>query len=541
MSAPYVPNQPPPREPCNRYLGHTALREAVAREGAAWAEEELLAAGAELGTLEWAARGDAANRNPPRLLLLDRGGERLDDFEFHPAWHDCLGWLKRMGLAGALWADPRPGAHVRRAALFQLFAEVECGSLCPTTMTHAATPLIRSDARLATPWHALLAAPEHDPRRVAIHHKRGALIGMGMTERQGGSDVRANITQAAPTDDGGYRLDGHKWFLSVPVSDAFLVTAQAPGGISCFFVPRLTEDGAHNGLCIVRAKDKLGDRSNASAEVQFHAAHGLLIGEEGRGLATILEVANHTRRDCALGSTGIARAALAEALHHARLRSAFGKPLADQPLMTNVLADLALEVEGQVALAMYVAGLVDRAADDEDAAMLARLLTPAAKYWICKRTPAIVAETMEVVGGNGYVEDGPLPRLYRQAPLNSIWEGAGNIMCLDVLRVLAREPRAKAVLFTALGETVGRSIDFDDAFSRLATGLVPDNEVGEVDARRLVECIAELAAASRLLSDGATPVAHAWCASRLADNATRTFGTLPPASPFTLILDRATP
>lgn len=538
MSASFNPNQPPPREPCNRYAGHTALREAVAREGAAWAEDELLAAGSELGTPDWAARGDAANRTPPRLLLLDRGGERLDDFEFHPAWHDCLGWLKRAGLAGALWCDPGPGAHVRRAALFQLFAEVECGSLCPATMTHAAAPLILSDRRLTDPWHRLLTGREHDPRRTMIADKHGALVGMGMTERQGGSDVRANVTRATPERDGRYRIDGHKWFLSVPVSDAFLVTAQAPGGLSCFFVPRLTDQGTHNGLCIMRTKDKLGDRSNASAEVELRGARGLLLGEEGRGLATILEVANHTRRDCASASAGIARAALAEAVHHAQRRSAFGKRLIDQPLMTNVLADLALEVEGQVALAMYVAGLVDRAANDEDAAVLARLLTPAAKYWICKRTPAIVAEAMEVIGGNGYVEDGPLPRLYRQAPLNSIWEGAGNVMCLDVLRVLAREPLARPLLFAVCEGVTGRSRDFDAAFGRFAA----DSDAGDQGgARRLVEDMARLITAARLLADGETPVARAWCASRLAGDASQAFGTLPPAAPFTLILDRAQP
>jgi putative acyl-CoA dehydrogenase len=538
MSASLNPNQPPPREPCNRYGGNTALREAVAREGAAWAEDELLAAGGELGTPEWAARGDAANRNLPRLLLLDRGGERLDDFEFHPAWHDCLRWLKRMGLAGALWNEPRPGAHVRRAALFQLFAEVECGSLCPTTMTHAATPLILADRRLA-PWHRLLTAPEHDPRRAAIGEKCGALIGMGMTERQGGSDVRANTTQATPEGEGLYRIHGHKWFLSVPVSDAFLVTAQAPGGISCFFLPRLTNEGTHNGLCIVRTKDKLGDRSNASTEVELHGARGLLVGEEGHGLATILEVANHTRRDCASGSAGIARAALAEALHHAQLRSAFGKPLIEQPLMANVLADLALEVEGQVALTMYVAGLVDRAEDDEDAAVLARLLTPAAKYWICRRTAAIVAEAMEVIGGNGYVEDGPLPRLYRQAPLNSIWEGAGNIMCLDVLRVLSRETRARDALLSMLTEVRGRDPAHDHACNWLSG---PSTEVpDEASARLLVERIALLTTSARLLADGATPLASAFCASRLGGETGRAFGTLARSAPLRLILRRAGP
>lgn len=539
MPDPADVNQPAPREPCNRFATHGALRDALVREGAAWAETELIAAGAELGTPDWAARGDAANRHPPRLLLLDRGGERLDDFDFHPAWHDCVGWLKHQAVAGAAWADPRPGAQVRRAALFQLFAEVECGSLCPATMTHAATPLLLADPALAEPWHRLLQAPEHDPRRIAIGSKRGVLIGMGMTERQGGSDVRSNVTRAVPEGGGHYRIDGHKWFLSVPVSDAFLVTAQAPGGLSCFLMPRLDEHGAHNGVCIVRAKDKLGDRSNASAEVEFRGARARLVGEEGRGLASILEVANHTRRDCALGSAGIARAAVAEALQHARHRRAFGRMLVEQPLMTNVLADLALEVEGQVALAMHVVALAERGAQDTGCALLARLLTPVAKYWICRRTPAIVAEAMEICGGNGYVEDGPLPRLYRQAPLNSIWEGSGNIMCLDVLRVLSREPDAREALLAALAAVRGFDAAYDRAFEGLC-GLLADAQ-DEAGARRLVRAIALQTGAARLLADGCSPVATAYCATRLADGAVDAFGTLPRATPLRLILDRAGP
>ncbi|HRP95312.1 MAG TPA: acyl-CoA dehydrogenase family protein, partial [Rhodocyclaceae bacterium] len=508
--------------------------------GAGWAEPELREAAGELGRREWIARGEQANLYPPRLRRYDHHGRRLDEFDFHPAWHECLAWLKDKGLGGATWADPRAGAHVRRAALFQLFAEVECGSLCPITMTHGAVPVLAREPLLAEPWLRLAQAPVHDARFIPAAAKRGVLIGMGMTERQGGSDVRANSTRAAAVGDGSWRISGHKWFLSATMSDAFLVTAQAPGGLSCFLLPRLLPDGTRNGLRIERAKDKLGDRANASAEVEFDEALAWPVGEEGRGIATVLEMGNHTRLDCANGSAGLMRAALAEAVHHARHRHAFGRALIEQPLMANVLADIALELEGHIALCLHVAGCVDRERTSEEAAALRRLLTPVAKYWVCKRTPAVVAEAMEVTGGNGYVEDGPMPRLFRQAPLNSIWEGAGNVMCLDVLRVLAREPRAAAILVAALerpGTAVPAYRRALDAFKAALIGAPAD----EASARRLATRIALLMQAALLLADGANPTAEAFCASRLDGDGGHAFGTLPASIDFATILARIEP
>lgn len=532
-----VLNQPPPLQDFNRAAGNRALRDALAREGAAWADAELLECGAELGRSEWIVRGELANRHPPLLKRFDRFGRRIDAFEFHPAWHECLAWLKGKGLGGGTWADPRPGAHVRRAALFQLFAEVECGSLCPVTMTHGAVPVIAREPALAEPWLRLLHAPEYDARALAATAKRGVLIGMGMTERQGGSDVRANTTQAVPAGDGCYRITGHKWFLSATMSDAFVVTAHAPGGLTCFLLPRLLPDGTRNALRIERDKDKLGDRANASAEVEFDDALAWRIGDEGRGIATVLEMGNHTRLDCANGSAGLMRAALAEAVHHARHRHAFGRALIEQPLMANVLADIALEVEGHVALCLFVAGCVDREGSWEDAALLRRLLTPVAKYWVCKRTPAVVAEAMEATGGNGYVEDGPMPRLFRQSPLNSIWEGAGNIMCLDVLRVLAREPRATDVLVALLEHADARVPAYRRALDALKNRLTGP-PAHEASARLLTAQIAVLVQAARLLADGAGPVADVFCASRLEPAPGPAFGTLGANTDFAAILAR---
>src|SRR6266581_2734076 len=386
-----VANQPPPLVDYNLFTANLALRAAVAREGAPWADAQLIARGAELGSAAWFERGELANRYPPELRRYDRFGQRRDAFDFHPAWHECLAYLKRHGVAAGPWAQPGPGSHVARAALFQLFAEVECGSLCPTTMTYGAVPAVARQPELARDWLPLLVSAEYDRRFLPASEKRGATMGMAMTEKQGGSDVRANTTRAHAEGGGWYRLVGHKWFFSAPMGDAFLVTAQAPGGLSCFFLPRFVDSGRVNDIRIERAKDKMGDRSNASAEVEFRGALARLVGEEGRGLPTILEMGSYTRLDCANGSTGLMRQALSQALHHARHRRAFGRPLAEQPLMRNVLADMALEVEAATALALRLARAFDRQ-DDQAEAALRRLLTPAAKFWICKRAPPLGAE-----------------------------------------------------------------------------------------------------------------------------------------------------
>ncbi|MBR0565085.1 isovaleryl-CoA dehydrogenase [Azoarcus sp. L1K30] len=515
----HVANQPPPLADFNRFTVNRPLRDALLREGAGWADEELAACGAELGSAEWIARGETANRNLPRLRLFDRVGHRLDSFDFDPAWHQCLDWLKHHGLAGGAWRDTRRGAAVRRAALFQLFAEVECGSLCPTTMSHGAVPVLTRHPEFSTPWAEALQTLTHDPRELPAADKRGILVGMGMTEKQGGSDVRANTTRAEAAGDGWFALTGHKWFFSVPTADAHLVTAQAPGGLSCFLLPRYLPDGRRNTVRIQRAKDKLGDHANASAEVEFDGALARLVGEEGRGIPTVLEMAHHTRLDCANGSAGIMRGALNEAVHHARHRHAFGKALIEQPLMAAVLADLALETAGHSALCLRVAATIDRRASDDDR-LLGRLLTPLAKYWVCKRCPAVVAEAMEVLGGNGYIEEGPLARPFRQSPLNSIWEGAGNVMCLDVLRVLAREPHAIDVLVAELERRRSANAAYNRAVVTIKNRLARPH--AEAEARHLVTELAIVLEAGCLLGSPGV-VGDAFCATRL--------GTPPPAVP----------
>ncbi len=535
-------NQPPPLEDFNRFAGNRPLRDALERMGASWAHGELWQAGEELGGAQWIARGELANRHPPRLHIYDRAGQRRDEFEFHPAWHQCLEWIKVHGLAGASWGDARPGAQVRRSALFQLFAEVECGSLCPATMTHGAIPVLaRGGDGYFQPWLDLLARPVYDPSFVPALGKEGLLMGMGLTEKQGGSDVRANRTKAEDAGDGWHRLHGHKWFLSAVMCDAFLVTAREGDDISCFFLPRFTPDGERNGLRILREKDKLGDRSNASAEVEFHGALARRVGERGRGMATVLEMANHTRLDCANGSVGIMRAALAEALHWARHRVAFGKRLIDQPLMAAVLADLALELEGHIPLCLWVARAIERREEDEQAALLARLLIPVTKYWVCKRAPAFIAEAMEVIGGNGFVEDSPLPRLFRQSPLNSIWEGAGNVMCLDVLRVLTRERHAGDALLHWLEKVVGQVPLYDRALECLKDSLTePDHNAAE--AREMTGEIARLAQARLLIEDnGLSSVAEAFCAIHLRQAGIRVFGSRSHSLEPRQLLNRAVP
>jgi putative acyl-CoA dehydrogenase len=536
-----ISNQAPPLEHYNLYERNVALVEAVAREGAADAHAWLSARGAELGSAAMIALGRSANRNPPTPKLFDRFGRRTDEVEFHPAYHELLSYLKRHGAAAGPWADPVPGAHVKRAALFAMFAEIEDGTLCPTTMTYAAVPSIVQDAPIAAEWLPRILSNEYDPRFIPAAEKRGVMLGMGMTEKQGGSDLRSNTTQAEPLGGRDYRIIGHKWFFSAPMCDAFLILAQAPGGLSCFLLPRFTRDGELNDIRIQRLKDKLGDRSNASSEVEFWGASASLVGEEGRGVPVILEMGTYCRLDCVLGTTGLIRQAASQATHHARHRAAFGKKLSDQPLMRNVLADIAIESEAATALALRLAGAFDRQAD-EKAGLLRRILTPAAKFWVCKRGPALAAEAMEVLGGNGYVEDAPMARIYRQMPLNSIWEGSGNVMCLDVLRALAKDPRCADALRAEIAPASGADRRLDALAAKLDRDISASDRV-EVRARRLAQDIATLVQGALLVRFAPHVVADAFCATRLAPEsyAGGVFGNLPRDADLRAIIERAWP
>jgi len=539
-AAPEASNQPAELVNYNLFSTHSALVDALAREGSPADHAALATLGARLGSSAMFALADQANRNPPVLRALDRFGARRDEVEFHPAWHELLRELIAQGLHTGPWAQPRRGAHVARAAGYLLWAEVENGTQCPATMSYGAVPALARQSADFGAWLRLLLTREYDPRFVPAAGKRGVLMGMGMTERQGGSDVRANTTRAiavaAPGAGREYRLTGHKWFFSAPMCDAFLVLAQASGGLSCFLVPRFLPDGSVNGLRLQRLKDKVGNRSNASSELELEAAYGLLVAEEGSGVPAILEMGVYTRLDNALGSAGLMRQCVAQAIHHARGRRAFGRVLAAQPLMRNVLADLALECEAAVALVMRLARAFD-AQQDEAAALLRRVLTPAAKYWVCKRAPAVCAEAMEVLGGNGYVEDGPIARRFRESPLNSIWEGSGNIMCLDVLRALAREPRTREVLAALLAEAAGSDPRYDRFTSELSAALANQAD-GELRARDLTQRIALAVQAALLLTHGPAASCEAFLASRLASAAPAAFGTLPTGTDFEALTAR---
>ena len=536
-------NQAPALVDYNLYARNPALQEAVTREGAGWAHDWLMQRGGELGgaqMLEWASQ---ANKNPPTLKLFDNGGNRRDEVEFHPAYHQLMAYLKRHGASAGPWADPVAGAHVKRAAFYMLYAEIEDGTLCPTTMTYAVVPAISRDQPLADEWLPRIYSLAYDQRFLPAAQKRGVTLGMGLTEKQGGSDVRANTTRAEPigTDAASreYSIVGHKWFFSAPMCDAFLILAHSPGGLSCFFLPRWTPDGKLNDIRIQRLKDKLGDKSNAGSEVEFWGARAWLVGEEGRGVPTILEMGTYCRLDCALGTAGLIRQSVSQALHHAHHRAAFGKLLIDQPLMKNVLADLAVESEAATALALRLARAFD-AQTDESEALLRRVLTPAAKYWICKRGPAVGGEAMEVLGGNGYVEDGVMARVYRQMPLNSIWEGSGNVMCLDVLRAVAKHPRCLEALSAEMAPALGRDRNFDAFAAKLKDGLAKAEHL-EARARQLSQGIALALQAALLLRFAPDYVAEAFCASRLAESnyAGGAFGNLPGDSNFDAILKRA--
>ena len=545
-----VTNQAPEFAPYDPWACDAVLREAVAREGGDAFVPHLQAyariAGDALYRLAW-----DAHRDRPRLRTHDRFGARIDVVEFHPAYHEIMRTAIAHGVAGLSWApqawsphvpQPAQGAHVARAALSFLHHQVEPGSSCPLTMTHAAVPALRREASLSA-WADKAAATSYDPRDVPMADKAGVTLGMGMTEKQGGSDVRSNRTTATPLPGGdAYSLVGHKWFFSAPMSDGFLVLAQAPGGLGCFLMPRRLPGGERNAFRIMRLKDKLGDWSNASSEVEFVGARVWRIGEEGRGIAVILDMVMLTRLDCMLGSAAEMRMALLQALHHCRHRVAFGHRLVDQPLMRNVLADLALESEAATAFALRVAGAVDRAANDDREAGFARVATAIGKYWVCKRAPAFVNEAQECLGGAGYVEESLMPRLYRQAPLNSIWEGSGNIQCLDVLRALQREPACLDALRDELAQAGGRDPHYD-AWIAALTGDVEalraaDAMAAQAGARLLVEGLALALQAATLLRGG-SPLAADFCRSRLGGGRGGAYGTLPATFDFERCLARA--
>ncbi len=534
-----VDNQPPPFEPRDLWADDIALREAVAREGAAAFAPQLMRY-AQLAGDELYRIGFDANRDKPRLKTHDRFGQRIDTVEFHPAYHRLMQAAKEGGVAGLSWHRPQAGAQVARAALSYLHHQVEAGTSCPLTMTHAAVPVLRREPELCE-WADKAAAPHYDPRDVPIAEKHGVTVGMGMTEKQGGSDVRINATTAtALAGHGGeYALVGHKWFLSAPMCDGFLVLAQAPGGLSCFLLPRRLADGHKNAFRLMRLKDKLGDWSNASAEVEFCGAWARRIGEEGRGVATIIEMVMHTRLDCMLGSAAEMRMALAQALHHTRHRRSFGKRLIEHALMRNVLADLALEAEAALAFSLRVARAVEASSSNAGESAFARIATAIGKYWICKRTPAFLNEAQECLGGAGYVEESILPRLYRQAPLNSIWEGSGNIQCLDVLRALSREPETGAALLAELERVGGREATLDTYAEALKRDLL-GGPADEYSARALVERLA-LALQAAVLVGCASPVAELFVRSRLGGEHGLVFGTLPASGDADALIARALP
>lgn len=524
-----VTNQPPPLEDLNLFTGDRALADAVRRSGGAQHETRLTALGARCGSAEVIDWGVQANRVPPVLDTHDRYGRRIDEVRFHPAYHQLMSLGLEAGLASAAW-DGTANGHVLHAAILFLTGQADSGTSCPMTMTYASVPALAVEPGVGAPWIEKIRGGRYDPAVRPAADKAGVTIGMAMTEKQGGSDVRANATRAEPTgEDGWYRLTGHKWFCSAPMSDAFLTLAQAPGGLTCFLLPRWTPDGTRNaGFRVMRLKDKMGDRSNASSEVEYHGALAQRIGEEGRGVAAIIRMVQHTRLDCVIGSAQQMRGSLAQAVWHAAHRTAFQKRLIDQPMMAAVLADLALESEGATALSLRLA----QAFDQQDA--LARLATPVAKYWVCKRAPGMVYEAMESLGGAGYVETGPMPRLFRQSPLNAIWEGSGNVIALDVLRAFGREPEAVEALRAFLEAQRGVVASYDVWLDDLDLA-----GASEATARWTVERLA-LALQAAVLLEAESPVVEAFCRLRLQPRG-GLYGAVPAGLDLRGILDRAMP
>jgi putative acyl-CoA dehydrogenase len=530
-----VDNQPPALADYNAFDTDLPLREALQRAGVAAGDAQLSDYGVQVGG-ELLQLGFEANRHRPQLRTHDRYGHRVDEVEFHPSYHGLMQAAIGAGVHTFSWADARPGAHVLRGALSYLHHQAEAGTSCPLTMTHAAVPVLQQSPALVD-WLPPLLSRDYDPRNLPPSRKRGLTLGMGMTEKQGGSDVRANATRAHPLGGLEYELVGHKWFFSAPMSDGFLVLAQAPGGLSCFLLPRWRPDGSRNAVQLMRLKDKVGNWSNASSEVEFTGAWASRIGDEGRGVATIIEMVALTRLDCMLGSAAEMRRALVEALHHALHRRAFGKRLIEQPLMREVLADLALESEAATAFAIRVAAAVDASGRDAGQAAFARIATAIGKFWICKRAPGFVNEAQECLGGAGYVEESILARLYREAPLNSIWEGCGNIQCLDVLRALQREPHSVSALFDEFDAARGSDAGFDAEVTALRDAV---QGLEEASARRVVERLAIALQASLLLRGGDHAIGAAFCRARLAGGG-RAYGSMPGDMPVARLLARAWP
>jgi putative acyl-CoA dehydrogenase len=544
-------NQAPPLQGVNLFESNTPLVEATEREGAGWVRERASALGRFVGGEPQQQWGPLANENKPVLRTFDRYGHRIDEVEFHPAWHQ----LMRMGVENELhslpWTSSEPAPHTARAALYATAMQAEAGFCCPITMTFAVIPALRAQPELAAEWEPLLMSRSYDPRLVPASEKGSAISGMAMTEKQGGSDVRANTTVAHPLNGGGagaeYEIVGHKWFCSAPMSDMFLVLAQTDEGLSCFLMPRILPDGSRNAFHIQRLKDKLGNHSNASSEVEFHGAWARMVGEPGRGVPTIIEMVGHTRLDCVIGAAAGMRSGVASATHHAAHRSAFGKTLIDQPLMQNVLADLCVESEATTALAMRLARAYDEAQEDAeaganetDAQLFKRLATAVGKFWSCKRAPNHAFESLECLGGAGYVEESGMPRLYREAPLASIWEGSGNVMSLDVLRALARSPRSLEVFLHELEQARGGDPRLDARVEGLKQRF-SDPATLESRARRVVEDMALCLQGSLLVRHAPAAVADAFCASRLAGDGGLEYGTLPAGSDFQAIVQRALP
>jgi putative acyl-CoA dehydrogenase len=544
-------NQAPPLENVDVFASNTPLVEAVAREGAGWISQRASALGRFVGGAPQQEWGRLANENRPVLRTHDRYGHRIDEVEFHPAWHKLMKLGVEHELHSLPWTSEEPFAHTARAAMYMTAMQAEAGFACPITMTFAVVPALRAQAELAAEWEPLVTATSYDPRSISATEKGSAIAGMAMTEKQGGSDVRANTTVATPLNGGGagaeYEIVGHKWFCSAPMSDIFLVLAQTDEGLSCLLLPRILPDGTRNAFHIQRLKDKLGNHSNASSEIELHGAWARMLGEPGRGVPTIIEMVGHTRLDCVIGTAAGMRVGVVNATHHTAHRSAFGNKLIDQPLMRNVLADLCLESEATTALAMRLARAYDEAhadaengEDSSDAQLFKRLATAVGKYWTCKRAPNHAFESLECLGGAGYIEESGMPRLYREAPLASIWEGSGNVMSLDVLRALTRSPRSLEVFVAEVEQAAGADPRLDEGVRRLKEQFA-DPATLEQRARRVVESMALCLQGSLLVRHAPAAVADAFCASRLGGDGGREYGTLPAGVDFAAIIERSRP